>query len=533
VGSLRLAVVSTDLGANGMTGIRSCGSNSYAPTEQNMGAMGVDNVDRPFGDDGLLLNSTAVATAGVSTAGPLGVGAPMVAVAPRPECAIQVPRVLEYPSGGTAMEIAQRFSCVAELGVNGCAIEQQLESMWKSLAPATDRTFSRGTGGHGSPPGLNAGFLRPEAILAVIIVTDEEDCSAPDANAQMLYSSADLLQINQQCGRQAALLHPVARYLNGLKSLKAEAFQDRVIFAGIVGVPLAAATRGLSLQQILMRPEMQFAVQGGVLGGTVRPVCTAGGGAGSATPARRIVEVAAGFGENGVITSICEDDYRAALDAVIAKIAGKLSGECLPRRLIRNRDGVVSCRVVELKTAGDRTPCDPARGRIAQLPDRIVNDVPRVTCEIAQLAVRNSAVPQGVGWYYDDFSNEVNRCTINRQRIAFTPAAGIDNGASARFECFRSVAAEPSDPAARGIDAINSSCAEIAPAAGPGRPRASGNARCAELSLEKERLTCVNGTCQLRCMQRSDCPEPMACTAEDGGEGTCVNPTCPGESSGV
>jgi hypothetical protein len=529
VGSLRLAVVSTDLGANGVTGIRSCGSNSYAATEQNMSAQGVDNVDRPFGDDALLLNSTAVATAGVTTAGALGVGNPMQAVAPRPECALQVPRVLEYPAGGTAAEIAQRFSCVAELGVNGCAIEQQLESMWKSLAPNTDRSFSRGSGGHGTPPGANAGFLRPEAILAVIVVTDEEDCSSPDANAQTLYSSADLLQINLQCGRQAALLQPVARYINGLKSLKSEAFQDRVIFAGIVGVPLAATTRGMSLDQILARPEMQFTETGGVFGGTVRPVCTARGGAGSATPARRIVEVARGFAENGVITSICEDDYGAALDAVIAKIAGKLSGECLPRRLTRNGDGLVACRVVELKTAGDRTPCDPARGRIAQLRDRPIDGIPRVTCEIAQLRVQGATQPQGVGWYYDDFSNEVNRCTVNRQRIAFTPAAGIDNGASARFECFRAVAAEPSDPAARGIEAINTSCADTVASSDPRRPAASGNARCQMLSTSTEPLVCASGTCQLRCMVTSDCPAPMACSASDGGAGICVNPTCPGE----
>lgn len=528
VGSLRLAVVSSDLGANGSVGVRSCGSNSYLPTEQNMSAMGVDNVDRPFGDDGLLLSSTAVATAGVNTTGPLGIGAPMQAIAPRPECAIQVPRVLEYPAGGTAMDIATRFSCVAELGVNGCSVEQQLESMWKALAPNADRSFSRGSGGQGTLPGLNAGFLRPEAILAVIVVTDEEDCSSPDTSAQMLYGSQDLLQINLECGRSTALLHPVERYLNGLKSLKSPEFQDRVIFAGIVGVPLASATQGQSLDQILMRPDMQFAMTGGVLGGTVRPVCTARGGAGSATPARRIVEVARGFGENGVVTSICEDDYRAALDAVIGKIAGKLSGECLPRRLTRNPNGLVSCRVVELKAPGDRTPCDPARGRTQQLSDRVLNGTPRVACEIAQLAVQQAQEPPGVGWYYDDFSAEVNRCQVNRQRIAFTAAAGIDNGASARFECFRAVAEEPSGPNLRGVEAINTPC-DNGIDQQPQRGRLTPDQICRGLSTQDVQLVCVNGTCQVSCMLNTDCPPGSACTAGDGGTGICVNPTCPRE----
>jgi hypothetical protein len=526
VGSLRLGVVSVDLGSNGVIGVRSCGSNSYSPIEPNINAQGADSVDKPFGDNALLLNSTAAAVAGVSIPGALGgaLGAtPTVAIQPRPECNVQVPRVLEFPSGGTAADIATRFSCVAELGANGCSIEQQLESMWKALAPSTDVSFSRGSGGQGLPMGLNAGFLRPEAILAIIIVSDEEDCSSPDGSAQQLYGSLNVLTINSLCGRQPELLHPIQRYIAGLNTLKAEQFRDRIIFGGIVGVPLAAAVQGQSLAQILARPDMQYAEQGGGLLGAAqgRPVCTARGGAGSATPARRIVQVAQGFGDNGVITSICEDNYAAALNAVIEKIAGKLSGECLPRSLVRNSDGIVECRVVEIKAPGDATPCNPARGRIRELPSRQFEGTLRRVCEIEQLAVRNRQEPTGIGWYYDDFSNEVNRCMTNRQRIAFSTAAAIENGAAARFECFRPAQNEPTDANARGLDAVNSPCIDTG-------QRGGGEARCRALSTREAPLTCVNNSCQLSCTNDTQCTPPKVCAILEGAmTGYCVDPTCP------
>ena len=57
------------------------------------------------------------------------------------------------------------FACIAQLGVSGCGIEQHLESMRRALNGSDSR---------------NAGFLRSEAYLAVIILADEDDCSAND-----------------------------------------------------------------------------------------------------------------------------------------------------------------------------------------------------------------------------------------------------------------------------------------------------------------------------------------------------------------
>src|SRR5205814_5112437 len=56
------------------------------------------------------------------------------------------------------------FSCMANLGTQGCGYEHQLQSTRVALYETVTRE--------------NAGFLRPNALLAIILVTDEDDCSA-------------------------------------------------------------------------------------------------------------------------------------------------------------------------------------------------------------------------------------------------------------------------------------------------------------------------------------------------------------------
>jgi len=62
-----------------------------------------------------------------------------------------------------------RFSCLAKVGTSGPSIEMPLESLKLAL---NDRVAD----------GTNAGFLRPDALLAVVILTDEDDCSRQDNN---------------------------------------------------------------------------------------------------------------------------------------------------------------------------------------------------------------------------------------------------------------------------------------------------------------------------------------------------------------
>jgi len=63
-----------------------------------------------------------------------------------------------------AGDLAAQFSCMAQLGTDGCGFEQHLAAMQAALSNDDE----------------NAGFLRPDAFLAVIFIQDEDDCSATD-----------------------------------------------------------------------------------------------------------------------------------------------------------------------------------------------------------------------------------------------------------------------------------------------------------------------------------------------------------------
>ena len=61
-------------------------------------------------------------------------------------------------------EVAAAFACVANVGTDGALVEMPL-LMWELAI--TERVSD----------GTNAGFLREDALLAVVILTDEDDCS--------------------------------------------------------------------------------------------------------------------------------------------------------------------------------------------------------------------------------------------------------------------------------------------------------------------------------------------------------------------
>jgi hypothetical protein len=72
--------------------------------------------------------------------------------------------------------LADVFACQVKVGVLGCGFEQPLASLERAISGEV---------------GANAGFLRPDALLVVIVITDEDDCSAkaalfdPDAEATL------------------------------------------------------------------------------------------------------------------------------------------------------------------------------------------------------------------------------------------------------------------------------------------------------------------------------------------------------------
>lgn len=225
---------------------------------------------------------------------------------------------------GTA---AQVLDCLVQLGVDDCGYEQHLLAMAAALAP--------------SPYNLeNAGFLRAGALLAVVILADEDDCSG-DGNATFYQDtrpgegpSLRCATLGHDCGgqpvpaqagftaplstcephrRTAAELktHPIglAGFVDSLKRLKA--YQDQMLFVGtIVGWDDAPGAQ----YRIVDRgppPELQLG-----------EIC-ASAALGAAAPAIRLRSFARSFG-NHAVHSICADDLTAPMDDIGKQLSALL-----------------------------------------------------------------------------------------------------------------------------------------------------------------------------------------------------------------
>lgn len=229
--SLHLGVVSTDLGAGPYTtGVGNC---------------------KPGGDDGKLQHT------------PHGA-----------DCAPSYPKYLE---GAPSASLARDFGCIAQLGTTGCGYEQQLESALRALTAQPE----------------NDGFLRRDAPLAIVFVSDEDDCSAQDPT---IFDPDDPGQgeLPTRCVRLTEKLHPVSRYVTGFRALKDN--PQRLAVVAITGPPGA----------VQLDPSLPTGV---------KPICTSQS-FGEATPGNRFADLVKAFGERGAQSSLCEGDLSTGLDIV-------------------------------------------------------------------------------------------------------------------------------------------------------------------------------------------------------------------------
>jgi hypothetical protein len=72
-----------------------------------------------------------------------------------------------------ARDITDVFGCITGVGIAGCGFEHQLASVVHALG--ADNLVK----GKPTPPQGNAGFLRDDAYLGIVLLTNEDDCSAP------------------------------------------------------------------------------------------------------------------------------------------------------------------------------------------------------------------------------------------------------------------------------------------------------------------------------------------------------------------
>ncbi|MFL5307219.1 MAG: MYXO-CTERM sorting domain-containing protein [Polyangia bacterium] len=259
------------------------------------------------------------------------------------------------------------FSCIAQLGSNGCGFEHQLAAVVRAL----------GADG-AAPPPENAGFLRPNAELAIVLLTNEDDCSAP-ANTTLFSLNGGQQGItnplgpiaNYRCNQFGHLCKdPASSTPNALISPPLNAptssttmppslnltecqSNDNGMLTSVAG--LVAGIRALKLHpddQIVVGaispPKVPYTVEwlppsspppgtagevwpqiehscGAANDNSVNPAATQHSTDGSfGDPGVRIAQWVQGFGANGVVASICDADYGVAFQAIADKIQAHL-----------------------------------------------------------------------------------------------------------------------------------------------------------------------------------------------------------------
>ena len=319
VKDLHLAVISTNVGG----------------LDDPFGASPATQSCRGLGDGGRFQSDLTVARDGIRAQSQFefeGFPVNEVVFPPDPSCDLPLgPPYLQFAvrTSSNAEEIANRFRCMTRLGVRGCAFEQPFEAMRRALAaPGTTTQDASLREVHQ----YNAGFLRENAILAVVHISDEDDCSitergkllfdtTPNSEAEQLYGR----KINLRCGLHGdspGLLWSVDSYAEHLRALK-PGHPERVLFAGIVGIPNGLSAE-LTFDGLLARPDMSFREEGD--SGLPVPSCvredpTRPERSDKAHPPRRFVQLAKQLGSSATLHSICADDYGPALASVVDRVA--------------------------------------------------------------------------------------------------------------------------------------------------------------------------------------------------------------------
>ncbi len=277
---VHIGIVTTNVGAGGTFGIAGCEGN---------------------GDNGILINA------------PSGACSP-----PTDRYIIDVANGEGGRTRNYDGTLEETFSCIAQVGTAGCGFEQPLEAMVRALSGNTPQ---------------NAGFLRENALLAVVIISDEDDCSVIDTDMYDSDPSQD--RIDSELGflssfrcfefgvtcdpdtprvpgarnscvpRQGSpFMDDVSEYADFLKGLKDN--PANIVVAGIVGAPSPV---NVSLDNGVPRLEAS---------------CSSGSG--DAAPAIRLSAFFDEFPDRNTVTTICNEDLSDGLTGIANLLATVIGG---------------------------------------------------------------------------------------------------------------------------------------------------------------------------------------------------------------
>jgi len=277
--------------------------------------------------------------------------------------------------------LAEQFSCMADLGTGGCGFEQHLESMRRALTNTTE----------------NAGFLRPEAFLAVVFIQDEDDCSS--SNGDIFgggigdtrdsqfgeYSSYRCFEFGTVCqpaddrtigprdectpDDESQYIESVSTYIDFLRGLKND--PSKVIVAAITGptapVNVAEDENPTNNNQLWVQPACVVCNGGG--SNCSGAVSSGGDAIVAARPAIRMSAFLDGFPARSTFQSLCNYDpatdgvdLRDALNQIAALFKKVVGTPCLEGTLAdgdATAGGVQpDCRVSDVQDQGLETEVD-------------------------------------------------------------------------------------------------------------------------------------------------------------------------------
>jgi|GEM_PF-881633 hypothetical protein len=246
--------------------------------------------------------------------------------------------------------VKQALSCIAKLGTEGCGFEHHLEAAYWALDGGANR---------------NPGFIREDALLAIVVIADEDDCSArrQDLFDQDPRRMEELGPLNFRCFKQSVncdgaevshanegplnncvaktdeegYLHPIKRYSEFFKGLKDD---GRVLFTAIIG------------------PNSPVFVEQGTEGAALEPSCSSDE-FGLADPGIRIKSLVDDFGDEGAYSNICAGDFGPPMKTLGEKIVGRIGGQCIAAPPL-TRSGAIACKAgtpLGTNSKGESTVC--------------------------------------------------------------------------------------------------------------------------------------------------------------------------------
>jgi len=268
--------------------------------------------------------------------------------------------------GGTNFTgtLSDALTCIALLGSNGCGFEAQLEAMKLAL--------------DGSQP-QNAGFLRDNAYLAIVLLTDEDDCSVVEGDAS-LFERTDLPADDFRCQplfayqcdtaisstgpgqyrnckpRTDGYLETIDHYYDFVVGLKDPSLIAVALIAGDPTPDIATGplSFGTATQPLALQPSCS----------TTIPLPTPH--TAIARPAIRLADFVSRFGPHGLMRTVCQPDYGGVIDDIAALLTVELS-PCLEGP-IDVSTGAPSCAVADV-VAGVESVVPPCVMSAPDTPD--------------------------------------------------------------------------------------------------------------------------------------------------------------------